>query len=510
LSKTATIRLLPLGAQLVVAQDTALREPLASFGMEFPCGGEGWCGSCKVRVLDGALPVTPEDKSALTEEELAAGWRLACRAHATGPLTLEAGQWVTPILADFEKMAPSAHPGLGIAIDVGTTTLVAQLLDLGTGDVLGVRSALNPQAACGADIMTRVAFALRDSRLTTIIRQFIGTMVSELAGDRIPELRDVVLVGNTVMHHLFAGLSVEPLSHVPFRPCDPREQIFTPADLGWPLSPSTRVRFLRCLGGFVGSDILAGILAIGMGEADQLMALIDLGTNGEIVLGDRRAILCASTAAGPAFEGACIRMGMHAATGAISQVFVRDGALDCHVIGDAAPRGICGSGLVDAVSAGLELGAILPSGRLQNKDSREFSLSPPVILTRSDIRELQLAKAALASGLRILLDIAGATIGQVEHMYLAGAFGNYIRIPSACRVGLLEIASEKVTPAGNTALRGAKMTLFSPGIDYKVSVTHVSLESHPAFQDTFVDCIGFPAARPTTISSRAFGAGRLL
>ena len=494
MSETVTIRLLPLGAQFAVGHDSALGEPLASFGMEFPCGGEGWCGSCKVRVLEGALRVTPEDQSALTEEELAAGWRLACRAHATGPLTLEAGQWVTPILADLERMTPSTRPGLGIAIDVGTTTVVAQLLDLGSGDVIGVRSGLNPQAAYGADIMTRVAFALHDSRLTTIIRQFTGTMVTELAGDRVSEVRDIVLVGNTVMHHLFGGLSVEPLSHVPFRPCDLREQTFAPCDLEWPLSPSTRVRFLRCLGSFVGSDILAGILAIGMVEAAQLMALIDLGTNGEIVLGDWRRILCASTAAGPAFEGACIRMGMRAATGAISQVFVRDRALECHVIGQTAPRGICGSGLVDAVSAGLELGAILPNGRLENKDGREFSLSPPVAITQADIRELQLAKAALASGLRILLDITGATIGEVEHVYLAGAFGNYVRVPSACRVGLLEVACQKVTPAGNTALRGAKMALLAPGIDNKVSVTHVSLESYPSFQDTFVDCIGFPAA----------------
>jgi uncharacterized 2Fe-2S/4Fe-4S cluster protein (DUF4445 family) len=492
LSKTAIIRLLPLGADFTVAQNSALREALASFGMEFPCGGEGWCGSCKVRVLEGDLAVTAEDRAALTDEELASGWRLACRAHATGPLTLAAGQWVTPILADFEPLPPSSQPGLGIAIDVGTTTVVAQLLDLKSGEVIGVRSGLNPQAAYGADIMSRVAFALHDDRLTTIIRQFIGAMVAELAAGRVSEVRDVVLVGNTVMHHSFAGLNVEPLSHVPFRPSDLSDQIFAPSDLEWPLLPSTRVRFLRCLGSFVGSDILAGILAAGIGKTAQLTALIDLGTNGEIVLGDRQRILCASTAAGPAFEGACIRMGMRAATGAISQVFVRDRALECHVIGDTAPRGICGSGLVDAVSAGLELGAILPNGRLQDRDSREYSLSPPVTISQADIRELQLAKAALASGLRILLDLAGATIGELKHVYLAGAFGNYVRIASACRIGLLELPGERIIPAGNTALRGAKMALLAPGISNKVFATHVSLESYPSFQDTFVDCLAFP------------------
>ena len=492
MSEKATIRLLPLGAQFTVPQDSALRESLGSFGIEFPCGGEGWCGSCKVRVLEGVLPVTPEDRSTLTEEEIGAGWRLACRAHATGPLTFQAAQWQTPILADFQPMHPSAQLGLGIAIDVGTTTIVAQLLDLRSGEVIGLRSALNPQSAYGADIMSRVAFALHDSRLTTIIRQFIGTMVADLAAGRLSELRDVVLVGNTVMHHLFAGLNVEPLSHVPFHPSDLSEQIFAPSDLEWPLLPSTRVRFLRCLGSFVGSDILAGILATGIAETKHLTALIDLGTNGEIVLGNRRRILCASTAAGPAFEGACIRMGMRAATGAISQVFVRNRALECHVIGDTEPRGICGSGLVDAVSAGLELGAILSNGRLQNGDNREYLLRPPVAITQADIRELQLAKAALAAGLRILVNLTGATVGEVEHVYLAGAFGNYVRIASACRIGLLEIPGAKIIPAGNTALRGAKMALLAPGIDNQVSVTHVSLESYPSFQDTFVDCLTFP------------------
>ena len=492
MSETTLVRLLPLGARLTVPCDSGLREALVSFGMEFPCGGEGRCGSCRVRVLEGELVVTPEDESALTREEIAAGWRLACRARATGPLTLEVDQWVTPILGDFQEMHSSTRTGLGIAVDLGTTTVVAQLLDLSAGNVLRVRSGLNPQAAYGADVMSRVAFALRNDRLTRIIRSFIGNLVSELAGDRVSELREIVLVGNTVMHHLFTGLSVEPLSHVPFNPADPAEQIFAPSDLGWAISSSTSVRFLRCLGGFVGSDILAGIVATGMCDTDQTVALMDLGTNGEIVLGNRRSMLCASTAAGPAFEGACIHMGMRAATGAISQVFVRDSKLECRVIGDTAPRGVCGSGLVDAVAAGLELGAILPNGRLQNNGSKEFLLSPPVTLTQSDIRELQLAKAALASGLRILLDVAGERMSQVEHLYLAGAFGNYIYIPSACRLGLLEVASEQVRAAGNTALRGAKMALLSPLIDDKVSVTHIGLESHSAFQDTFVDCLAFP------------------
>jgi uncharacterized 2Fe-2S/4Fe-4S cluster protein (DUF4445 family) len=256
------------------------------------------------------------------------------------------------------------------------------------------------------------------------------------------------------------------------------------------------VRFLPCLGGFVGSDILAGILATGIGESDELAALIDLGTNGEIVVGNAARLLCASTAAGPAFEAGRIRMGMRAASGAIAHVAVRDGLLECRVIGHTAPRGICGSGLVDAAAAGLELGSILPNGRLAG-GAREFSLIPPIGITQADIRELQLAKGAIAAGLRILMDRWGAPVCDLRKIYLAGAFGNYINIESARRIGLLEAESSRIVPAGNTSLRGVKMALLAPSrrdgwIARIISRTeHVPLASDPKFQETFVECMGF-------------------
>ena len=218
------------------------------------------------------------------------------------------------------------------------------------------------------------------------------------------------------------------------------------------------VRFLPCLGSFVGSDILAGLLATSLHEHDDLAALIDLGTNGEIVVGNRQRLLCASTAAGPAFEGARISMGMRAATGAISEVHAQDGKLHCHVLGNGAPRGVCGSGLVDAAAAGLDLGWISPKGRLANGES--LTLAPPVALTQWDVRELQLAKGAIAAGLRILLEQWGAQAIELAQVYVAGAFGNYINYASARRIGLLDFPAEKIQPAGNTALLGAKLALF--------------------------------------------------
>ena len=252
--------------------------------------------------------------------------------------------------------------------------------------------------------------------------------------------------------------------------------------------------FLPCLGGFVGSDILAGVLASRIDEADTLTGLIDLGTNGEILFGTRERMVCASAAAGPAFEAGRISMGMRASTGAISEVAVSDGALECRVMGDGEPRGICGSGLVDAVAAGLSLGRVLPSGRLAN-GNRTLPLAGAVALTQADVRELQLAKGAVAAGIRIVLARLGAAPDEVQRVYLAGAFGNYVNRASARRIGLIDFPDGKIEQAGNTALLGAKLALFADSLDYsdlRRRVEHISLSADPAFQEIFVDEMGFP------------------
>jgi uncharacterized 2Fe-2S/4Fe-4S cluster protein (DUF4445 family) len=526
-------------------------------GVEFPCGGQGRCKGCKVRVLDGVLPPTPEDRALLTEAELAQGWRLACRAQVRADLTLELAQWEAPILSDSTAFTFTPQPGWGIAIDLGTTTIVAQLLDLQTGRVLGVRTALNSQARFGADIMSRVQFALEGAgqeKLQSLVRGQLGQLVGELLSSAASEsvfplpctgarpspgaatselqgafplpvgrvergayaasvqygaqhnsplpapnqVTRLVLVGNTVMHHLFCGLSLEPLSHSPFEPRAPGLQSFSASELGWTIPGNPAVRFLPCLGSFVGSDLLAGVLATRLHEHDGLAALMDLGTNGEIVLGDRQRLLCASTAAGPAFEGARISMGMRAATGAIAQVRVKDGKLACHVLGNGPARGVCGSGLVDAVAAGLDLGWIQPSGRLTATGPLELTAS--ITLTQADVRELQLAKGAIAAGLKILLRDWGAGPEDLDRIYLAGAFGNYISHPSARRIGLLPFPAEKVQPAGNTALLGAKIALVSrhdPDLEYldlRGRTKHIPLNEDARFQEVFVREMAYPAA----------------
>ena len=496
------LELLPLGKTLRVKRGTPLPDVLFAHGVEFPCGGRGRCKGCKIRLLAGELPTTEEDKQKLSAAELAEGWLLACRGRAESDLKIELAQWEAAILTDETVFAFTPREGLGIAVDLGTTTIVAQLADLRTGHVLAVRAALNAQAKCGADIMSRVDTAVaRDGQRTlqNLVRRQIGSLTKALLAAAVSdgrEVESVVLVGNTVMHHLFCGISLEPLSHYPFEPVSPGLQVLGAADLGWKLPGNPAVRFLPCLGSFVGSDILAGLLATKLHESEPVAVLIDLGTNGEIVVGNRERMLCASTAAGPAFEGARISMGMRAATGAISEVRAQDGGIECHVLGNVAPRGICGSGLVDAVAVGLELGWVSPKGRLANGEL--LSLAGPVTLTQWDVRELQLAKGAIAAGLRILLEQWGATKEDVAQVFLAGAFGNYINYASARRIGLLDFPAEKVRPAGNTALLGAKLALFSlPEHDgahpeMLAKVKHVSLNEDARFQEVFVEEMVFP------------------
>ncbi|MEW6159964.1 MAG: ASKHA domain-containing protein, partial [Verrucomicrobiota bacterium] len=284
------------------------------------------------------------------------------------------------------------------------------------------------------------------------------------------------------------------LARFPFEPEQAGLQRFPADALGWSLPGPPEVSFLPCLGGLVGSDILAGLLATGIHESQQVHALIDLGTNGEIAVGNHEKILCASTAAGPAFEGARISAGMRAVTGAIHEVNFTGGRLHCHVLGDGPPRGICGSGLVDAVAAGLESGVISPSGRLANGPL--FELAPPVSLRQSDIRELQLAKGAIAAGFRLLLEAWGAQLEDLEQVHLSGAFGNYINQASARRIGLLNVSEARIVSAGNTALRGAKIALCAGNSDpaftaLRERVRHVSLHEHPKFQEYFVMEMGF-------------------
>ncbi|MFO0892688.1 MAG: ASKHA domain-containing protein [Isosphaeraceae bacterium] len=472
-----------------------LRDLLFERGVEFPCAGVTQCGGCKVRVLAGEVPVTDEMRAVLSPEELQSGWRLGCMAEADGPVTLEIAQWSVQILDDHARLPFEPSEGFGAVVDLGTTTLVAQLVDRSTGAVAEVETALNVQGRFGADLMSRIRHDLeRPGELCRLIREQIGAMLMRLAGGR--PLQEVLLVGNTAMHHLVCGLSVEPLAAVPFRSPFLEARFLEARELGWSVALERPACFLPCIGGFVGSDLLAGLVATGLNDSAEPGALLDLGTNGEIAVGDRAGIHCASTAAGPAFEGGRIGRGMRASAGAIDRVSVVDGSLECGVIGGGPPRGLCGSGLVDAAAAALELGWIAPSGRMTG-GRKSVPLSGEVSLTQADIRELQLAKGAVAAGLELLL--AGRRFPG-SRVFLAGAFGNYVRGQSARRIGLLPSWAGHPTAAGNSALRGTRMLLLAPSRREAVlrsllgATTHIELAADPQFQDAFVGHMRFPDA----------------
>ena len=461
-----------------------LSDQLFAAGVEFPCGGESACGGCKVRVLAGEVPVTATMREALSEKEIRDGWRLACCASAVERIVVEVEQWSLRVLTDEERVPIEPRAGLGAVIDLGTTTLVVQVVDLSSGEVQGVKTALNPQARYGADVMSRLQYDLhRPGELGRLIRQSLGGMLGK------EPLREVLVAGNTAMHHLFCGLDVEPLTRAPFVSPTLGGYRFEDSEFGWP-GP---VEFLPCLGGFVGSDLLCGIVATRLDEQTRPCALFDIGTNGEVVVGSAQGIACASTAAGPAFEGGRIGAGMRAGTGAIDTVHVRDGRFECHVIGGGPALGICGSGLVDAAACGVEVGLIGANGRLTNTDKR-LRLVDDISLSQSDIRELQLAKGAMAAGLRMLAS------GGIERLCLAGAFGNYIRQTSARAIGLLP-EDLPVDPVGNSALRGARTLLLTPSVRHsrlrKIArlSRHVELATDPDFQYIYAELMALARYR---------------
>ena len=489
--ETITIKLLPIGKTLEVNAGTPLIDVLHEFGIEFPCGGKGTCGSCKIKLLSGEIAIDPVQQQKLDKLKLDNNWRLACYCKAETDITLEISQFETIILADNSNFAFQPKQGFGVAIDLGTTTIVAQLVNLENGHVLDSVSEVNPQAKFGGDLISRIQSCLdgKQKELQKLVRQRTGKMISLMLQKHPMKVAQVALVGNTVMHHIFSGLPVNSLSYYPFHSPHLGTQKFTPTELDWALPEKTEISFYPSIGSFVGSDILAGIAATRMAESEKYSLLIDLGTNGEIVVGNRDKIICASTAAGPAFEGAKISQGMRATTGAISSVGVENNDITIHVIGNVQAKGICGSGLIDVMAVLLNRGQIGMFGEIENGDD-SVQLTEKVSVTQQDIREFQLAKAAIATGVQVLLNQFQISYAEIEHVYIAGGFGNFLNIDNVIRTGLIECEAEKIIKFGNTALIGAKMFLFE-NEDFTENIllktTHINLESDPNFQDIYIE-----------------------
>jgi len=488
--KKHVIHLQPLGKVLSVNDKTPLVDVLNDFGIEFPCGGKGTCGKCKVKLLKGTIHVSESHQQKLDALGLTPDWRLACYSECSEDITLEIDQFNHLILADETEFEFEPQLGLGVAVDLGTTTLVAQMIDLSTSNVLAVETMLNPQTCFGADLISRIQACLdgHAAEMTTLIRRSVGSMIERLLIKQKGSINRISIVGNTVMHHIFCNLDVAPLAVYPFLSEELGQKDFDTKELCWPFQVVEKVTFHASIGGFVGSDLLAGIVATGLHRNAYYTALIDLGTNGEIVLGNKDQIICASTAAGPAFEGTSISMGMRAVTGAISSIKLENRELVANVIGHVAPKGLCGSALVDAVALLRKLGKIGQFGELLSGDSY-VSIHSKVSLTQKDIYEFLLAKAALATGLELLCRSISIELAAIDSLYIAGGFGNYINVQHLVDTGMVELPLDKIHKRGNTALLGAKMLLFqkAESIEQIIAKTrHLSLERVPDFQDTYM------------------------
>ena len=496
MSSTVNIELLPLGKKIAANKGSHLADVLYDHGIEFPCAGEGTCGRCRVKLLGGNMPLTKKENRCLKALGIFGNYRLSCCACVESDISLEVSQFETLFLADDSDFDFTPADGYGIAIDLGTTTLVAQLLDLKKGHVVDVKTALNPQIPYGADIIARIKFATQQNGqaiLQKLVREKINDLVASFRTDMLGKVTKVVIVGNSVMYHIFCGFDVSPLAFYPFITPENKICLFQGDELDLPQLTDAEIMFLPPLGSFVGSDIMAGVMASKMLQGSKYIVLVDLGTNGEIAIGNKDRIVCTSTAAGPAFEGISISHGMRAVTGAISSVKMNRHKLSVQTIGQSEAKGLCGSGLVDAVATFLESDMIDFSGAITSGKDK-ICLAPQVWITQKDIREFQLAKSAIASGIQVLLDHLGITSKEVNNVYLSGAFGHFLSKKNIIKVGLLDFPSSRITKLGNSALMGAKMFLFSdPQVCQNIvsKTTHISLEASANFQETYLQNMFF-------------------
>ncbi len=512
------------------------------------CYKQGTCRECLVEVLEGMELLIPRTAE---ETHLRGNYRLACRTriragsgevrlrplrrgdvrildsgsalpalHGEVPLDPAVIRDGDDILVDGSPVDRTNGPPHGLAIDVGTTTVVVRLLDLDSGSVCATQAFENPQCFAGSDIMARIAYTADDdeARLRGTLIAYVNQAILALT-DQPAAVYEVVVVGNPTMRDLFFGLDVSPLGQSPYRSLTEHElvahrrtttSLSTPArQLGLATHPAARAYALPLVGGHVGADAAAGLLAIDAAHEDRLVALMDIGTNTEIVVGHRGRMLAASCPAGPAFEGGTLSCGMAAFPGAIESVRLdASGHAHCRVIGDGPPRGICGSGLVDTLGELLRSGRMNVLGRI---GADRFVLDPTadVYLSEADIARLAQAKAAQAAGWRLIMKAYGADFADIERLYLAGGFASHLDLESAQRIGLIPpVPLDRIRQVGNSAIEGATLALRSLKLrraldSFVRTIEHVELETDVDFFDAFVEgCqfkpLGSPHARETS------------
>jgi uncharacterized 2Fe-2S/4Fe-4S cluster protein (DUF4445 family) len=415
--------------------------------------------------------------------------------------TLEQSGYRATVVVHLEKEVVAVEPGttlgrnFGLAIDVGTTTLVMELVDVESGRVLDLEAALNSQSRRGADVISRITYALAGAKNIQELRGLTLDTLNQMIRRLLVRNHETVVSGNTAMNHLLLGVPLDTLARAPYHAVFSRLPALEAGDVGLGIYPRGKVYFAPNIKSFVGGDISSGLLASGLAARSGNYMLIDLGTNGEIVLKTDEGLTATSTAAGPAFEGMNISCGLPALPGAVYKA-EDNGALRVFTIGNSPPLGVCGTGLIDLAAVFLARGEIAPGGAIR-KAAKKLAVVGDIALTQNDIRQLQLACAAIKSGVQLMLKSAGLSVQQLDGIYIAGAFGNYLNVRNTMAIGLLPSVGEgKVVFIGNSSLAGARLLLLAREERNKVEslvekIRYLSLASDPEFQDHFIQGLEF-------------------
>jgi uncharacterized 2Fe-2S/4Fe-4S cluster protein (DUF4445 family) len=597
----------PIGRRGACPADQSLLDCARQLGVDLAnlCGGAGTCGRCKVQVLDGRVSeLTPKERESLTPQELAEGYRLACRTiplsdckicvppeSLTAPQRTQVeGLAITvspeppvraysvhvppPSLKDEDKaedlraddqrlvealaqqhqvnasctdvevlrdlsprlrdadwqasvavrdrevvalLAPSTRP-LGLAVDLGTTKLAAYLVDMESGQTLAAQGTMNPQIAYGEDLVARMTYATKSptaaAQLQGLVAQALNQLAAEMCAqvDADPaEIIEAVVVGNTAMHHLFLQLPVRQLARAPYVPAVATALDVKARDAGLRIAPGAYVHLLPNIAGFVGADHVAMLLATEIAQAEGVVLALDIGTNTEVCLVSHGTMTSVSCASGPAFEGAHIKHGMRAANGAIESLRLAGDRIEYKTIGSAPPVGLCGSGILDSLAQLYQAGVVEARGRMSDHHlgvrvsdgEREFVLvseeerdgQPAITFTQQDVRELQLAKGAMRTGIQVLLEANNLSAEDIDHVIIAGAFGTYIDVANAVTIGMLpSLSLDRFRQVGNAAGTGARLALISRSKRTEAQtiasrVGYIELAAAPRFARTFAQAM---------------------
>ena len=522
-----TVIFRPDNKQISIHKGATLVEAAGEAGivLNTSCGGRGTCGKCIVNIeplgqrilacqyrVESDLVITIPDSARFFEHKILTDG-------------IENKNKIKPDI--YRKYLPLAANGkiFGLAVDIGTTTVVAKLINMADGQTLSTEAVLNPQTKFGDDVISRITYAQTDAQLdelhSTIINCIneLATRLCSSASLNASDIYEMAVVANTTMNHIFLKLPIQQLGQAPYKAfcLDASDRL--PGDLNLNINHKGNVHAVANIAGFVGADTTAVALASDMDSVDKMTLAVDIGTNGEVVLGTKERLIAASCAAGPAFEGARIACGSRAVDGAIEAVVANTNDIDLDVIGNAPPHSICGSGLIDAVAVLLDLGIIDITGRFVDCETLCSKLPPPLLsrliekdnqpaflladglqpvyLTQRDIRQVQLAKAAIRAGIKLLQNKIGLQDNQIDSILLAGAFGNYIRPESALRIGLLpNVPLDKIHFIGNAACSGAQMVLLSSqaralAVSLAKKITYIEIAHEREFTSVYADCMLF-------------------